>query len=112
MTLERFFELLPRDGWFVQEVESGRRLRRMCGGDCQCPIAAVMQLETGRYVPTWMAMRIVANKWSDPESGYQVISAADSFKVDARVAWEDRWMPGRAEMRARLAEHCGLVAAD
>ncbi len=86
MTLDEFFEKLPRDNWF--SGYGGRPTRGHC-----CPVTAIdpAQPTPGNWVD-------VAKRWHlDTHLAGEIVKAADSIRGHDPA------------LRARLLAHCGLT---
>lgn len=92
MTLDEFFEKLPKTGWhFMDSAEFGK-LRIRLGAGCQCPLEAVAIVDAGSV----SICRLVEGIGLSFEDGKRIVYAADN------------WIGHDPALRARLLAHCGL----
>ena len=100
MTLDEFFEVLPKDGWeFALDIHGERVVvrRKAC-----CPIVAASRALTNNFVAdNRVAVSVGLSMGLAKPDCVAIIRAADNGP---------RWARGfSALLRQRLLEHCGLT---
>ena len=100
MTIDEFFDVLPRDGWEL----CGNLIRRFGCDCCDCPLTAAA----------------ATKGWNPPnpreDRTRQIQSAGESLQlslstITAIASSADTGRFSHPAIRARLLDHCGLTEA-
>lgn len=98
MTIEEFFEKLPRDGWKLDGHYIVRH--RRIGGYNVCPIASLARL------------RMTSGKWQEAAIEIGLSRGVAKDIITAADYGNAHLSKKHQKLRARLLEHCGLVEAQ
>ena len=95
MTLDEFFERLPKDGWWMSNEGAIRRGNNGQWDEsvCECPVSSILGKPTNQY------MSVATSAGISRPMAANIATAADGD------FWADEKMD---ELRARLVAHCGL----
>ncbi len=97
MTIDDFFEKLPKDGW---QLQSNCWIRRHESPiKCECPVSSLAGLSDHQWRTAAALLGLTRTDASD------LVDAADRFE-------SSRYPLYGKPLRARLLAHCGLTEAS